>query len=76
MTPFFNWRRQIKADEEHTNAASELKISVRNPEGDKKDLYELHKGLQKEGTSFDLSGLTIDYGIDEENPVCVELPGK
>ena len=76
-TDIFDLKSAIKDQELLPIAASQLKLFVREPTKDKKDLDNLRKAFQTErGKSFDFSRLLNVFEIDEDNPISVEISGK
>ena len=70
-TYVYDLKVAIKERERLPDAASLLKLSVKKPGGVKQDLDELRF---KEGKFFNFSKLIQNYGINDDNPICVESP--
>ena len=74
-TGIFDLKSAIKDQELLQIAASQLKLFVREPTKDKKDLDELQDLVDASG-NCDFSTLFQRFSISYHNPISVEIPGK
>ena len=68
-------REAVKIKSELTHAARTLKLVVAGSGETEIDLDDM-QDLRGWGGYFNFKKLIVDYKIDEDNPILVEIPGK
>jgi hypothetical protein len=72
----FDLGEAIKIKSQLSGPAHQLKFVVAGSDESELDLYELRKGLRKQGISFSFAKLIDDYNINQDNPILVISPSK